>query len=222
MPGMKSRPEGRGSKVKTMHGSGTSDTRLREVLVRVVPKGADVPEDPDRTRKLVALGLNAIAPGAGLIVLRREWLGVVLALLFVVLLQMSLWGLFIVPEEFAGPATWTSLVAAVGVWLAAQGMGVARARVVLGTEARQQQQVLLEQAVLDLEQARLADARELLLIALALNDEDPQARRLWARLMMLVGNFQAARRGWEAVLKLDRAGEFFEEASAALEELPEN
>ena len=180
-----------------------------------------MPPDPDRTRKLVALGLNAVAPGAGLIVLRREYLGMVLALLFVVLLQLSLWGLFIIPEEFTKVATWAGVAATGGVWLAAQGMVVARVRAVLGTEARLQQQVLLAQADLDLEQVRLGDARELLLIALALNDEDPQAKRLWAKLMTLTGNLQAARRAWVAVLKLDREGEFLEEADAALEELPE-
>ena len=157
-----------------------------------------------------------------MIVLRREWLGAVLALLFTVLLQLGLWGLLIIPEEFTQLATWGSLVAALGVWLAAQWMGVARARAILGPEARQQLQVLLDQAVLDIEQARLADARELLLIALALSDEDPKSRRLWAQLMTLTGNFQAARRGWETVLKLDRAGEYLEEARAALDELPED
>lgn len=201
---------------------GMSPTGLGFHAVTVAPEGTGLSQDPDQTRRIVALGLNLVAPGAGLIVLRREWLGAVLALLFTVLLQLGLWGLLIIPEEFTGAATWGSLAAACGVWLAAQGMGAARARAILGPGARQQLQVLHAQAALDIEQARLADARELLLIALALSDEDPKSRCLWAQLMTLTGNFQAARKGWETVLKLDRAGTHLEEARAALAELPED
>ena len=44
-------------------------------------------------RKAIAIWMNLLVPGTGLILLRREWLGLAMAMLFCVCAQVGLWGM---------------------------------------------------------------------------------------------------------------------------------
>ena len=74
--------------------------------------------------------LNVLLPGSGLIIARREWLGVVLGMLYVVCGQIVLVGLLIAPQALAG--LWVAIAAGgLGTcWLGAQMLLSRRLRVV--------------------------------------------------------------------------------------------
>ena len=94
-------------------------------------------QDPrDRVRRIRALALNVIAPGVALVILRREWLGLTVALLFTLLAQVALWGLLLLPAGI--PVEWSvvSGIAAGVVWVGAQWLGWASARTVHATNSR--------------------------------------------------------------------------------------
>ncbi len=68
----------------------------------------------------MAIALNLLLPGAGLVLRRREWLGLFLALAFGICINMAIAGALIAP---AAVPTWlTVLAAALGAtcWLASQ------------------------------------------------------------------------------------------------------
>lgn len=175
----------------------------------------------DQSRRWWALGLNLIAPGAGLVVLRREWLGLSLAVLFVLLAQVALGGFLLFPAVLPRTITIVSAAIAAGVWFSAQWLGVVRARAVLGSEAQHGVEVLRDRAAEALAQHRFAEARELLRLALSINDENLEVHVLWARLMTLTGQFRRARRAWQSVLRLDEGDAHHEEALNAIDDLPD-
>ncbi len=154
-------------------------------------------------------------------VLRREWLGLSLALLFALLAQLALCGFLLLPGVIPQGMAVLSAVVAATVWLAAQWLGVVRARAVLGNEAQHAVEVLRDRAAEAMKQRRFAEARKLLQVAFAINDEDFAVYLLWARLMTLTGQFHEARKAWESVLRLDKSGNHREEAITALDNLPE-
>ena len=66
--------------------------------------------------KWFAIILNLVAPGAGLIVLRREWLGTLLAAFFTALSLVGLWGWLIIPLVIPTWLVGGSLVGAGLLW----------------------------------------------------------------------------------------------------------
>ena len=170
-------------------------------------------------RCAVAFGGNVVAPGVGLILLRRDALGLVVALLFVLLSQVALWGLLLVPAEMPAWAAWLGAGGAAAVWLGAQVLIVRRWRTACGPAARAQLALLVSEAEEALDDGRHIDARELLELATALNDEDVEVRVRWARLMLRTGRLDAARRGWLHVLRQDRSGVHHAEATEALAQI---
>ena len=70
-------------------------------------------------RRRIAIALNLILPGSGLILAQREWLGFVLAVVFTAGAQITVFGAWIAPE-------------AVTEWLTATGAGLAAAMWVAG------------------------------------------------------------------------------------------
>ena len=75
------------------------------------------------TRTSSPLGLvlvNLIAPGSALILLGREWLGLAVAALFAVLVQMAIWQTWIIPMAFHPWIRYAATLGAAVVWLAAQ------------------------------------------------------------------------------------------------------
>ncbi len=174
----------------------------------------------DQYRRLWAVTLNLVAPGAGLVMLQRPWAGISLCLLFALLSQLALWGFLLVPTGASQlGSTWAAL-AAVAVWAFAQRLAVLRGRDILGPEARARIELLRTGAQEALERRHFGDAHELLRIALDIDDEDLQVQLQWARLVTLMGQRDAAHRAWKCVLLLDRCGEHKCEAVGAIDGLP--
>ncbi|MCP4248817.1 MAG: hypothetical protein GY778_17370 [bacterium] len=164
---------------------------------------------------------NVVAPGSGLITLRREWLGLTLALLFCLLAQIALLGVWVVPATIPRWVTTASFSVAVFVWLAAQWRLWDRIRLATGPELERQLSALRQRAADAQARNDHAEAIEILQVAMTLNDEDLAANLHWAQIMTTVGRFRPARAAWRRVLRLDRTGQHSREAIEALAALPD-
>jgi len=173
----------------------------------------------EKARRTWALVLSAIAPGTGLVLLRREWLGLAIALLFALVAQLALWGLFIVPDVIPQWLSVCSALIAGAVWLGGWPLVLARIRNVLGPEATSGFSLLCQRARDALEQRQFAQARDLLRLAFSINDEDIEVHYLMARLMTVVGNRREATKAWERVLKLNPDDRRLREAIETVEKL---
>lgn len=171
-------------------------------------------------RKWVAIVCNVIVPGAGLIVLQREWLGATLALVFGVTATVGVWSVWITPASVPTWASVCALVLAGGCWLVGQVVLRRRVMSYLDADVLAEVKSLREQA---LERTSAGDydaAHRLLRFALTLNDEDVETNVQLAELLTLVGRFRPARRAWQRVDRLDRAGAYRRHVAAALDRLP--
>jgi len=178
------------------------------------------PIDRDRFRRHVVILVNAVAPGAGLVMLRWEWLGLTIAVMFASVAQLALWGNLLVPAAVPVGLTIGSTILAAAVWIAAQWLGANRLRAVLGPDARQELELLTERASQAVDDRRYSEASGLLKSALARNDEEPDLHRRMATLLTLTGQLQGARKSWENVLRLDQDRDRRREAVTAIEHLP--
>lgn len=172
-----------------------------------------------RTR--LAVVCNLIVPGSGLIVLRREWLGLAAAALFGVFGQVTLLGLLLLPATIPTWLTTLSFSAAVFVWLGAQWRLAVRIRTATGPDVERELAFLRDQAAEALARQAYAEATDILRVAMTLNDEDLDANIQWAELMTLTGKFRQAARAWHRVLQLDRTSQHTRRAREALAALPE-
>ncbi len=149
-----------------------------------------------------AIILNLLAPGAGLIMLRREWLGAALALLFGVLAQVVVFGWLIVPADVPAWMVVVAGAAAAGVWGAGQWLLGRRLRLLRSPELAQELAQMRAEARRALDDGDLDEAHRTLLVALSVDDEDVELAVLWAQLMSAMGRRGDARRGWRRVLAL--------------------
>ncbi len=173
-----------------------------------------------RGRRRIAFALNLIAPGAGLVILRREWLGLSIAILFAVSAQLSIWGFAITPGSVPRSLAWLGLVVAGVVWAGAQWLGYARAQSVFSADSEEGLRLLCEQADIAVEQGRFSKAHDLLTIALRINDEDIEIQSRRARVLMLLGQFAESAQIWERVLVMNPDKELRREAIEAIEKMP--
>lgn len=171
-------------------------------------------------RKRFALILNLIVPGAGLILLQRDGLGLVISLLFCVCAQIGLWGWWIVPASVPRWITFSGMAGAGVVWLGAQYLLRARMRTAFAPGIEHEIERLCAEARQAFDAGEFAQAEELLLVALTLNDEDVRVNALWAELMTSLGRFQNARRAWRRVIQLADDAAERRQAAAALASLP--
>lgn len=165
--------------------------------------------------------LNVLAPGAGLVLLRRDWLGLSICLLFGLLAQLALWGLFIVPASVPGAVSAAAAVGALLIWGWAQWLVVGRARLVLGPVAKEAIEVLLARASEAMEKGEYQRCRHLVRLARSIDDGDAEVQHVWAHLLTVTGQFRDARRAWERLLLLEPTREARRTAIDALEKLPE-
>lgn len=155
------------------------------------------------TRERVARIVNLLVPGSGMILLRREWLGITLAALFTVVAQIAILGYWVVPLDIPRWLTTTGAVVTIAVWLLAQWLVWRRAGL-LSAPALASELVELRQRAADaLARNDHAEAHRVLLVTLSVDDEDVESAVLWARLMTAMGREDEARRGWRRVLALD-------------------
>lgn len=171
-------------------------------------------------RKAGAIILNLLVPGAGLILLRREWLGLVLALLFDLCAQIGLWGWWLVPAMIPRWLTGSAWVAVGLVWLGAQYVLVLRLRRAFGPGVDREVERLCQAAAEAMEAGDYRQAEEVLLVALTLNDESPCVNLQWAALMTVLGRFRQARKGWTRVAYLSPDPADHRRAREALAAMP--
>lgn len=133
-------------------------------------------------RESAARLLNLLAPGAGLILLRREWLGLALAVAFTALAQVAMLGWWVIPLDI--PA-WLSGVAGLSagvIWAQAQWLVHRRARWVAAPAFAQELADLRRRAAEALARGAHEEARRLLVVARSVNDEDEQVAAMWAKI----------------------------------------
>jgi hypothetical protein len=171
-------------------------------------------------RKWLAIVLNLIAPGTGLILLRREWFGVLLSLVFTMLCLVGLWGWLMIPLVIPPWLVGGSLAGAGLLWLWSQGLLYRRLRVIDMPGIESELRDLCRRAAEAVDRRDFQTAEQILVVARSLNDEDVEVNVRWAELMTRRGRFRQARRAWHRVLRLDRSPTRRREADQALERLP--
>lgn len=174
---------------------------------------------PSRFR--IAIALNLLLPGSGLILARRPWLGFALAMLYTGSAQMTLWGAWIAPERVSSPLLGAAAGGAALLWIAAQGLLLQQLRRIPNpTDCRSQLATcfaLADQAVIE---GRFSEARGALDVALTVDDENAETYARLARLTEKLGRYDEARRAWRMVADLDRKGSYHREMVQALEHMP--
>ncbi len=65
---------------------------------------------------------NLILPGAGLILLRKEWLGLMVSLLFATFGNVAIAGGLIAPDSLPAWLTWLAGIMTAATWVVAQGL----------------------------------------------------------------------------------------------------
>ncbi len=167
-------------------------------------------------RVSVAMFLNAVVPGAGLIVLRREWLGLVVSVLFAVFSLIFIFSRWITPADIPTWAAYSALVGLILVWAGSMAVVVLRARFVGDPELVAEIEQLRKQASTAIESGDFTEAKRELLVALSLDDENAETWMVWSELMKRQGNARAARAGWKRVIRLTNQSELQAAANAQL------
>ena len=124
--------------------------------------------------------INVLVPGAGLIVLRREWLGTALGLLFCLLAQISLLGWLIIPAEVPAWVIRSSAVAAALVWGGSQWLLLCRLKVAVGPAVDREIESLCARINDALARQDLEDADALVRAGLKIDDENVALNRFRA------------------------------------------
>ena len=171
-------------------------------------------------RNRLAVACNLIIPGSGLILLRRDWLGLAAAVLFAVFGEIVLLGLLLVPATIPAWLTTLSFSAAVFVWLGAQWQLAIRIRSATGPGVERELAALRRRAVDAVSRQAFSEATDILRVALTLDDENIEANIQWAELMTLTAKFREADRAWHRVRQLDRSGDYARIAKEAQAALP--
>jgi len=166
------------------------------------------------------IALNVLVPGAGLVLLRREWLGTALAFLFCGFGQLGLLGGWIIPGSIPHGVTWLAAATSVVVWIVAQALFWSRWAALHHPSVPQQKAALIQLASEAMGEGIYVNARLALESALALDDEDLAANLLWARLLTTMGWFPEARKAWRRVEQLDQDRRHHREVVTTLRQLP--
>jgi len=164
----------------------------------------------------MAIVFDLLVPGAGLIVLRREWLGMAVATLFALLVAIGLGGLVLMPAIVPHVACVGGLVAAGGVWCASKWLLIRWANLACGPRAQERIARMIRTADAEIEAGRLAEARDMLQAAFILNDENVEVLARLARLAGELGDDRAARKRWTRVARLARDVDLRDEAARHL------
>jgi hypothetical protein len=154
-----------------------------------------------RLRQAAGWALNLCLPGLGLIVLRREWLGLSLAVVYGICGNVALAGWLIAPAAVPAWLTLLAFVLTVLTWLAGQLLHWRQMQ--SQSRCESDMRVLLHEAQCALEKGEIESARVCLESAFALDDEHVELHLLRARLFALEGDHRAARKALRRATKLD-------------------
>lgn len=163
--------------------------------------------------------INVLAPGTGLIVLRREWLGFAIALLYCVFAQIAILGYLLIPATIPRYVTAGAAVAAFSVWLWSQWLFFERRRLSTGEAVERELRILSERCTEAIKANNLPEAHDLLQMALMINDEHLALNKQCAKVMTMMGRLDDAARAWRRVLQLEREPAERRAAKLALAEL---
>ncbi len=171
-------------------------------------------------RLRIAIALNFILPGSGLILDQREWLGFVLAMAFTACAQITVFGTWIAPEAVAEWLTATGAGFAAAVWVV--GQCLLRNSIRTRTRQARADQISTCFALADeaTKLGRYDEACGAIDVAMTVDDENPETYARLARLSTLIGEYDRARKAWRRVAELDRRRVFRLEMADALDRLP--
>ena len=171
-------------------------------------------------RLKLAVVVNLLLPGSGMILARQHWSGLAVVVLFTTAAQISLWAVWIAPGAIPQWVTTICLGGVAALWATAQVKLAARIRVLSDPTRISQIRTcyeLYDQATAD---GRYDDARGALDVALTVDDENPETYLRLARLSAIIGKYDEARHAWRLVDKLDRSRIFRREMTEALALFP--
>ncbi len=146
--------------------------------------------------------INLVVPGAGLIILRREWLGLAISLLFGGLCEIGVLGWLLLPSMIPRWLCVTMLASASVIWLGAQVLLMRRWRQSCGSVVGGELMLLIRRSDEAITADNLDEAHDLLRAALSINDEHVDVLERWARLMAQMGHGREAAKAWRRVLQL--------------------
>lgn len=187
---------------------------------------ASVRLDPRRillavdTRLIAAVVLNVLMPGAGLIVTRREWLGLAMALLFAIAADVCLWGLIVAPGWLPVRLVWCAFAASCTVWVVAQALLWQQIRLLSDPHLAAEHLALKRRARDLMAEGAYEHAWGLLKVAMRLDDEDPEVYLHTGELMILLGRWEEAARALRLAARLGRGTPLERRALEALRRLP--
>ena len=171
-------------------------------------------------RLRIAIALNFILPGSGLILAQREWLGFMLAVVFTTGAQITVFGTWIAPEAVAGWLTAAGAGLAAAIWVAGQCLLRNSIRSRTGQAREDQISTCFALADEAIKLGRYDEACGAIDVAMTVDDENPETYARLARLSALIGEYDGARKAWHKVAELDRRSVFRWEMADALDRLP--
>jgi hypothetical protein len=159
---------------------------------------------------------NLLAPGTGLVILGRPWLGLALSASFLITAELGILGLLSLPGSVPRAFSWAGLAVAGAVWLIGQGLLAARVRFLRSPELPREVAILHRLARRALNRSDFSAAQAAIALALSVDDADPTSHVLRARALGGTGRQAKARRAWILARRLDADGKHAEEIAEHL------
>lgn len=157
---------------------------------------------------------NLLLPGAGLVLVRREWLGLALAMVFSISGNVVIAGRWIAPATVPGWMSWLALLIGVATWCLSQHLLFRQQR--MRQLATQRIQTILAEARRAVDAGDLPLALRTLSLGAAIDDEHLELQVLRARVLAQSGDWDASCKVWRWIVRLRDAGQYAAEAEKAL------
>lgn len=132
--------------------------------------------------------LNLVIPGAGLVALRREWLGLSVAVWFSVALNSAVLGMWVLPSEMPMWFVLGGGTLAMVAHFLSQMWFVRQANLILSPQLEEDLTELCDRCRAAIDDQDFRTANRLLDMARRLNDEHPEAAVLRSKLLDIQGN----------------------------------
>ncbi len=157
---------------------------------------------------------NFLLPGIGLVLVRREWLGLALAMVFSICGNVVIAGRWIAPATVPGWMSWLALLIGAATWCLTQYLLWRQQRTL--HLAAQRIQTILAEARRAVEAGDLLLALRTLNLGAAIDDEHLELQVLRARILAQTGDWDASCKLWRWIIRLRDAGQYTAEAEKAL------
>ncbi len=157
---------------------------------------------------------NLLLPGTGLVLMRREWLGLALAMVFSISGNVVIAGRWIAPATVPDWMSALALLIGAATWCLSQYLLWRQRRTM--ELSSQRIATILAEARRAIEAGNLASALCTLNIGAAIDDEHLELQVLRARVLAQTGDRDASCKLWRWIMKLQDAGRYAAEAENAL------